>query len=377
MWKRFRSEGETVALSQEDTNKLPNPVTNAGSPIQDTEAGLTTHYQGVALHDSQHKHRPGSFAHYAGVSITMVCLYLMFISCLPSPPSSVAAAGTAQGHPLPKWIHYFLNSQAMVEPAPAVEQAQAPEPAVVPAPAVLSPAAEHPTAEKAGAAAPAAAAPAAAAAAPAAAAVAVVDACAGIKWRPDELVGKCFGLKPAPVPEASTSWEACRDHCCEAKKGCITWQYQSVRGCVVGGGVRLGLELAAPSPWCEETSPQQVWQGRRLTTRTAASSPNDEADKAAAVVAAAAGAATCAWSTEELPFQCFGLGTERVDETKKDSPSKGRLSLAECQQWCCDHEACLTWQWREDKGCFGGKEGHCEKDNEPYVGGRKCVEGSC
>jgi hypothetical protein len=392
MWKRFRSEGETV-LYHEDTHKLPSPVANPGGAILDTEAGLSTHCLGAAHNDSQDKHRPGSFGHYVGITVSIVCLYLMFISCLPSPTSAVGAAGTAQGHPLPKWVHYFLDSQEVVEPvpAPSVQEAPAPEPAAVPSPAsavkeaVLPPAAELPSKEeKAGAASPAAAAPpaapavsAVAVAAPAAAVAAVVDGCADVKWRPDLLVGKCFGLESAPVPEASKSWEACRDHCCEAKEACITWQYQSVRGCVVGGGVRLGLELAAPSAWCEETSPQQVWQGRRLTTRTAASAPGDEADKAAAAVAAVAAAATCAWSAEELPFQCFGLGPERVDETKKDSPTKGRLSLADCQQWCCDHDACQTWQWREDKGCFGGKEGHCEKDNEPYVGGRKCVEGSC
>eukprot|EP00624_Nannochloropsis_granulata_P006997 evm.model.NODE_5774_length_13239_cov_27.488331.1 len=369
MWKRFRSDGEIVALSKEDTTHSTNPVAYVGGAILDTETGLITHSQGAKHNHSQKKYRPGSYAHYAGVAVAMVCLYILFISCLPSPRAAFGA-GIAQHHPLPRWIYYFLHFQAEAELAPAVQDALASMSAALQSSVsplkeeVLPPAAEIPSAAETKV--------------ETSASAAAVDACAGVKWRPDELVGKCFGLEPAPVPGASKSWEACRDYCCEAKEACITWQYQSIRGCVVGGGVRLGLELAAPSAWCEETSPRQLWQGRHLTTRSAALPPGDEADSASAIITAkAAAAATCSWSAEELPLQCFGLGPERVDEAKKDSPTKGRLTLAGCQQWCCDHEACQTWQWREDKGCFGGKEGHCEKDNEPYLGGRKCVEGSC
>ena len=60
----------------------------------------------------------------------------------------------------------------------------------------------------------------------------------------EALVGKCFGL--THMPEVASA-AACRDHCCSLGAECTTWQFQAGeggRGCVVGGPVRLGLELA-------------------------------------------------------------------------------------------------------------------------------------
>ena len=102
----------------------------------------------------------------------------------------------------------------------------------------------------------------------------------------------------------------------------------------MGGPVRLGFEAADTGNWCEPTPPQD-WKGKRLTKR---SSPRK-----------------CTWG-ENLPYQCFGLGPEKMGATDKD-----RLSEAECQKQCCHDDSCEVWQWRDDKGCFWGKEGHCEK----------------
>lgn len=190
---------------------------------------------------------------------------------------------------------------------------------------------------------------------------AVADACAD-KWRPDVLVGKCFGLEEAKDPAASKSPEACRAQCCGDEK-CVTWQYQQTRGCFVGGPIRLGLERADTPHWCEESA-QAPWTGRRLLSRTAGEGEGGKGEGTAP---------TCSFSTtEELIYQCFGLGPERVD-----AQGERLTSAAACQQYCCGDNDCKTWQFRQDKGCFAGSEGHCEEDNEPYIGGRKCVEGFC
>lgn len=163
----------------------------------------------------------------------------------------------------------------------------------------------------------------------------------------DQLVGKCFGLEPFA---AATSAGACRRHCCDQGAACVTWQYQAGvggRGCMVGGPVRLGEELAATSNWCEPTAPSQ-WRGHRVAGRGKDGQ--------------------CTWG-EALPFQCFGLGVERVREG-----AEGRLTEDECRARCCSDAECGVWQWRADKGCFTNqKEGHCETGETelPYVGGRK------
>lgn len=163
-------------------------------------------------------------------------------------------------------------------------------------------------------------------------------------------MGKCFGLEA--VPDAATP-EACRRFCCDQGDACITWQWQDKakggRGCMAGGPVRLGLELAATSNWCEPTAPAP-WRGHRLKERD--------------------GGGACTWASEVLTLQCFGLGPERVHEA-----DQGRhLTEEECAARCCEDAKCGVWQWRGDKGCFyNAKEGHCETDDLPFVGRRKQI----
>jgi hypothetical protein len=118
---------------------------------------------------------------------------------------------------------------------------------------------------------------------------------------------------------------------------------------MAGGPVRLGLELAATSNWCEPTAPAP-WRGHRVVGRGASGE--------------------CTFGEDVLTFQCFGLGVERVKE--KGNLDQRRLAEDECRELCCGDAECGIWQWREDKGCFiAKKEGHCETDELPYVGGRK------
>ncbi len=312
MWKRsFRSAPAAAppispapsATDPKDPESCTLLAPNTSS-IVDTETGVpSSPFAGPYNKDSQLKRRPGSVVHYMAITVAMFLLYLLLVSSMPSRqapagPMTTASYLAAQANSnLPWWVAYFL---------PASE-----------------------------------------------------DLCAN-DWRPEPLIGKCFGLEKPNADEASASWEACRSHCCGSKE-CVTWQFQSLRGCLIGGPVRLGLEQASPSAWCEETAPA-MWQGRKLATRTKGEGGDAGGE---------AGGAQCAWATDELVNQCFGLGPERQVGDQR------LASAAACQQWCCDHEACETWQWREDKGCFGGKAGHCEEDNEPYIGARKCVEGFC
>lgn len=78
-----------------------------------------------------------------------------------------------------------------------------------------------------------------------------VDKCAG-QWRPGELFGPCFGLEKSEKVEGGkeiTSAEDCQQFCCELDKKCVTWQFQEKKGCLVGGPVRFGFELADTSNW--------------------------------------------------------------------------------------------------------------------------------
>ena len=104
--------------------------------------------------------------------------------------------------------------------------------------------------------------------------------------------------------------------------------------------------------WCEPTAPA-AWQGARLVKR-------EEQEKEQQ---------HCTWG-EQIPYQCFGLGVEKLHPTEQ----RRRLTLDECRARCCEDAACELWQWRVDKGCFAGVPGHCETDNLPYVGGRKAKQ---
>eukprot|EP01084_Bolivina_argentea_P201277 344068_1 len=78
-------------------------------------------------------------------------------------------------------------------------------------------------------------------------------------WRPDNLVGTCFGLTFIKSIESAAQ---CKEACCKDEE-CITWQYHPTKGCQNGGNVRLGMEHAATPNWCEPTKPKP-WKGRRI-----------------------------------------------------------------------------------------------------------------
>jgi len=182
--------------------------------------------------------------------------------------------------------------------------------------------------------------------------------CKGI-WRPEKLVGRCFGLKPFyEIPELKrikqvTNAGDCKALCCNLGTKCATWQFQAPGDCQLGGTVRLGFEGANTVDWCEPHAPAK-WNGRYLASR------NVESDRK-----------VCTWA-EELPNQCFGLGPERL------SAKKTSLNTEECAQACCDDSECGMWQEIPGRGCYFNKRGGwCDVPRTAYDGGRKCIKNFC
>jgi len=177
-------------------------------------------------------------------------------------------------------------------------------------------------------------------------------------WRNDTLVGTCFGLR-CREGEASNVKDAaeCSALCCEMGVKCLTWQFREDIGCCTGPVVRLGLESSRSPHWCEPTPPS-AWFGNRKWKRNTTTKNNANEDSP--------GSSSCRWENEQLRGQCFGLGPPRKPTTKEG-----------CKQACCQDEECNLWQFREDKGCFYGRKGNCEKfegvSTHPYVGKRKPV----
>lgn len=173
------------------------------------------------------------------------------------------------------------------------------------------------------------------------------------KWRPDKLVGTCFGLHRVTTDKINKlihSAATCKEYCCNMGEKCITWQYKSNKGCFVGGNVRLGLEHANTPHWCEPTLPIP-WQGQRILNRTKHNDQNK-----------------CIWG-KHMPYQCFGLGPHKT----------GVTSPEDCAQHCCDHPKsdgrdCELWQFRQDKGCFTGISNNCDSDHLPWFGERKVIK---
>ena len=180
--------------------------------------------------------------------------------------------------------------------------------------------------------------------------------CKGI-WRPEELVGKCFGFKlfselpdhPANITKPSE----CRSFCCSLGDKCVSWQFETTQGlCKVGGIARLGLEATGTPDWCDPY-PDMKWNGRTLSSR----SPSGK----------------CEWDAH-LPKQCYGLGPERK------STSGDALNTEGCAEACCKDSNCQIWQELPGRGCYfsSKSEASCSKDPERfYTGGRKCIPGFC
>jgi hypothetical protein len=182
--------------------------------------------------------------------------------------------------------------------------------------------------------------------------------CQGL-WRPDKLIGRCFGLhkvseeKGLQSIKKVSSPEACRAICCNIGEKCVSYQFDLTnKVCQVGGPVRLGFEGADTPSWCDPHEPNK-WNGHKLQSRDSGK---------------------CTWGKEELPTQCFGLGAERVNSTK------GRLDTAGCAKACCDDPTCEMWQEMPGRGCYHApaKGIWCEGANlGPYTGARKCIKNFC
>lgn len=185
--------------------------------------------------------------------------------------------------------------------------------------------------------------------------------CKGM-WRPDRLVGRCFGLTPhhqysqlKGIPYAKSAAE-CKSMCCNLGDECVTWQYEKwTKECKLGGKVRVGTEKDEGKTWCEPLAPAK-WNGRKIESR--------KGDK-------------CLWQADILDSQCYGLGSERKNSTM------GRLDTAGCEHACCSDPACIAWQEMPGRGCFyttSEKVANRKCDDNHsnvYDGQRKCLPGYC
>lgn len=177
--------------------------------------------------------------------------------------------------------------------------------------------------------------------------------CRGL-WRPDNLVGRCFGLGPyskfeelAGVKVATS--QDCRSVCCNLGEKCVSWQFTSKKECKIGGVVRLGFEATGTPDWCDPNPPVS-WNGKRLVERKA----NGQ----------------CVWQDKVQTDQCFGLGDQRLNATR------GALNTGACAKACCADSECEIWQEHPSRGCFFGRTTQCPK-SETFEGQRKCIPKFC
>lgn len=182
--------------------------------------------------------------------------------------------------------------------------------------------------------------------------------CKGL-WRPDHLVGRCFGLSPTTGKRFKSLLEGveiksssdCRALCCNLGDQCVSWQYLSSRNeCKLGGVVRLGLEKTGTPDWCDPEAPA-VWEGKRLFSRGVDGQ--------------------CTWSAKNQTAQCFGLGDQR-----RNANGEG-LSASECERACCEDKMCEIWQALPTRGCYFGRTTQCPKSLGPWEGQRKCLPKFC
>eukprot|EP00658_Telonema_sp_P-2_P044719 TRINITY_DN32618_c0_g1_i1.p1 TRINITY_DN32618_c0_g1~~TRINITY_DN32618_c0_g1_i1.p1 ORF type:complete len:207 (+),score=15.04 TRINITY_DN32618_c0_g1_i1:79-621(+) len=142
----------------------------------------------------------------------------------------------------------------------------------------------------------------------------------------------------------------CAAACCQMGSKCITWQYRRDKGCLLGGDVRVGQEKDGPGNWCEDSAPA-VWHGQALDIGRDSACGDG-------------------WEPNSLSGQCFGLG-----DRQRISPD----TAVACRDACCAQPECLTWQFREDKGCFYAPTSRAHKNAceapefSPYRGQRKVV----
>ena len=95
--------------------------------------------------------------------------------------------------------------------------------------------------------------------------------CKGL-WRPQRLLGRCFGLTIHSVfSELSSikiveSAKQCKSICCNLQEKCINWQYQQAsKQCKLGKDlVRLGSEGYNSPYWCDPLPTSNMWLGNKL-----------------------------------------------------------------------------------------------------------------
>jgi hypothetical protein len=86
---------------------------------------------------------------------------------------------------------------------------------------------------------------------------------------------------------------------------------------------------------------------------------------------------------EQLPTQCFGLGSERLKVVPSvdggAAPGKAKLTVAECREECRANKDCGMWQAHAARGCyFGPAKGiYCEPYAGGYTGGRRKCNDKC
>eukprot|EP01041_Mallomonas_annulata_P003788 gene3788-7522_t len=179
------------------------------------------------------------------------------------------------------------------------------------------------------------------------------------QWRPDRLIGRCFGLKmQSELPDIKdlpkiNSTEECRDMCCAMGDKCVTYQFaDGTKTCKMGDPVRLGGESADTALWCEPNAPVR-WNGFKIKSR--------EGGKCT--------------SGDPLPSQCFGMGPERMSEG-----TNSRMNAKDCAAACCAKDKCRMWQELPDRGCYfswDDEEHYCDPYLGTFDGARKCIPGFC
>eukprot|EP00607_Mallomonas_marina_P004623 CAMPEP_0182428934 /NCGR_PEP_ID=MMETSP1167-20130531/24726_1 /TAXON_ID=2988 /ORGANISM="Mallomonas Sp, Strain CCMP3275" /LENGTH=291 /DNA_ID=CAMNT_0024612165 /DNA_START=85 /DNA_END=960 /DNA_ORIENTATION=- len=203
----------------------------------------------------------------------------------------------------------------------------------------------------------------------------VVDDCSA-QWRPDKLIGRCFGLKAhtefaemKDIPVIASA-EECKAMCCRLGDKCVSWQYWSgTSTCKMGDAVRLGDESAGTPLWCEP-NPPVTWNGYKIKSRI-----QSERERERERETNEASAKECTIG-DKLPTQCFGMGPER----KGTSPPYDRLNTEACAAACCKAKGCVMWQELPNRGCFfsdDNQEHYCDEYLGTFDGGRKCVKGFC
>lgn len=197
--------------------------------------------------------------------------------------------------------------------------------------------------------------------------------CKGL-WRPQNLRGKCFGLKEHHLYNKAfanikvvPSSKHCRYLCCYLGEECVNWQFQENSNlCKLGKTpIRFGPEATGTPLWCDDLPTSSEWNGKRLVKL------DDSTGK-------------CVWEEKRLNTQCFGL------QPRKNSTGGEITSYNECEQACCDaykknnnndkKKSCEIFQEMNGRGCFtsDNKKIYCDdKIQGKYEGGRKCIPNFC